>query len=116
LCGADHSEAYFLASCRHIELNPVRAGMVTHRRDYPWSSWCAHALGVHDKLVSDHPLHRALERASAERQKEYRALFGPAPDQTFVEALRAATNCGWALGAEHFEQQIPRRCADASRR
>ena len=28
------SEAYFLACCRYIELNPVRAGMVRHPRDY----------------------------------------------------------------------------------
>ena len=32
------SEAYFLACCRYIELNPVRAGTVGHARDYPWSS------------------------------------------------------------------------------
>jgi putative transposase len=100
------SEAYFLACCRYIELNPVRAGMVTHPRDYPWSSWRAHALGVRDKLVSDHALYRALRRTAAERQKEYRALFRPALDPAFVEALRAATNGGWALGGEHFKRQI----------
>ena len=38
-------EAYFLACCRYIELNPVRARMVRHPRDYRWSSYRAHALG-----------------------------------------------------------------------
>src|SRR6185437_16387757 len=42
------SEAYFLACCRYIELNPVRAAMVAHPRDYPWSSWPAHAQGAAD--------------------------------------------------------------------
>jgi putative transposase len=79
---------------------------VTHPREYPWSSWRAHALGVRDKLVSDHPLYRALGRTAAERQKEYRALFRPALDLAFVEAIRAATNGGWALGGEHFRRQI----------
>ena len=40
------SEAYLLACSRYIELNPVRAGMVRHPRDYRWSSWHANAQGA----------------------------------------------------------------------
>jgi putative transposase len=100
------SEAYFLACCRYIELNPVRAGMVAHPRDYRWSSWRAHALGAADDLVSEHALYRALGRSAAERQKEYRALFRPALDDGFVDALRAATNGGWALGDARFKRRV----------
>jgi putative transposase len=100
------SEAHFLACCRYIELNPVRAGMVAHPREYPWSSWRAHALGAADSLVRDHPLYRALGRTAADRRKEYRALFRAALDQGFVEALRAATNGGWALGDARFKREI----------
>jgi putative transposase len=106
------SEAYFLACCRYIELNPVRARMAAHPRDYPWSSWRAHALGAADPLVSEHRLYRALGRSAAERQKAYRALFRPALDQGFVEAIRQATNGGWALGDRRFQREI----AKASRR
>ena len=35
----DYSEDYLLTCMRYIELNPVRAGMVTHPADYPWSSY-----------------------------------------------------------------------------
>jgi putative transposase len=38
--------------------------------------------------------------------KEYRALFRAALDQGFVDALRAATNSGWALGAARFKREI----------
>jgi putative transposase len=100
------SEAYFLACCRYIELNPVRAGMVAHPRDYRWSSWRAHALGAADDLLSEHALYRALGRSAAERQKEYRALFRPVLDAAFVEALRAATNGGWALGDARFKRRV----------
>ena len=31
-------QSYVLKCQRYIELNPVRAGMVPHPRDYPWSS------------------------------------------------------------------------------
>jgi putative transposase len=67
------SEAYLLACCRYIELNPVRAGMAAHPRAYRWSSWRAHATGAEDALVSEHALYRALGRSAAEGQKEYRA-------------------------------------------
>ena len=32
------SEKYFLLVSRYIELNPVRANMVEHPAEYPWSS------------------------------------------------------------------------------
>jgi putative transposase len=100
------SEAYFLACCRYIELNPVRARMVGHPRDYRWSSWRAHAQGAADALVADHPLYRALGADAAERRKAYRALFRGALEEGFVEALRAATNGGWALGDARFKERL----------
>jgi REP-associated tyrosine transposase len=102
------SAAYFLACCRYIELNPVRAGMAAHPREYPWSSWRAHALGASDPLVAEHPLYRALGRSAADRQKAYRALFRGALDEGFVEAVRSATNGGWALGDRRFQREIAR--------
>lgn len=99
-------EAYFLACCRYIELNPVRARMVRHPRDYRWSSYRAHASGAPDALVSDHDLYRRLGRSKVARQKEYRDLFRAALDDDFVDALRTATNGGWALGDMRFKRQI----------
>jgi putative transposase len=100
------SEAHFLACCRYIELNPVRARLVASARDYAWSSWRAHALGVADPLLSEHPLYRALGRSAAARREAYRALFRAPLDSEFVEGVRAATNGGWAFGGESFRQQI----------
>jgi putative transposase len=84
----------------------VRAGIVRRPRDYKWSSYRAHALGAADPLVAEHPLYRALGRSKAERQAEYRALFRGGLDDGFVEALRRATNGGWALGDARFKQAI----------
>src|SRR5687767_12492865 len=36
-------DAYVLACCRYIELNPVRAGLVAQPGDYTWSSHRANA-------------------------------------------------------------------------
>ena len=101
------SEAYFLACCRYIELNPVRAGMVARAGDYRWSSWRAHALGAADPLLAAaHALYRALAPTPAGRQEAYRALFGAPLDEAFLTELRAATNGGWALGDARFKRQI----------
>ena len=100
------SEKYFLACCRYIELNPVRAGMVRGPRDYCWSSYRAHAQGASDPLVADHELYRRIGRSASDRQTGYRVLFRTALDEAFVEDLRAATQGGWALGDMRFKRQI----------
>jgi hypothetical protein len=73
--------------------------MVRHPRDDRWSSFRAHADGRTDPLVSDHPVYRALGRGAEARQSAYRALFRGALESGFVNALRAATNGGWACAA-----------------
>jgi putative transposase len=100
------SEAYFLACCRYIELNPVRAKMIGHPRDYRWSSYRAHAQGTADPLLNGHHVYDGLGGTPAERQLAYRALFRAALDDGFVDSVRAATNGGWALGDARFKRQI----------
>ena len=100
------SEAYFLACCRYIELNPVRARMVRHPREHKWSSYHAHAYGTADALVSDHALYRRLGPDAQARGQEYRGLFRAALAEEFLDAVRAATNGGWALGDARFKRQI----------
>lgn len=43
-------EQYLLAAVRYIELNPVRAGLVTDPIAYPWGSARAHT-GKHDDVL-----------------------------------------------------------------
>jgi hypothetical protein len=42
-------DSYLLELCRYIVLNPVRAGIARHPKDYPWSSYRATA-GLKKKL------------------------------------------------------------------
>ena len=100
------SDQYFIACCRYIELNPVRARMVAHPRQYRWSSYRAHGEGKDDVLAAYHPVWRRLGRSAVERQSAYRDLIREALAPGFVEALRAATNGGWALGDDRFRQAV----------
>jgi len=100
------SEGYLLSCYRYIELNPVRAGMVAHPRDYRWSSYRSHAEGESDPMITDHDLFRRLGRSALARQAAYRALFKSHLGEATLTAIRDATNKGWALGDERFRERI----------
>ena len=99
-------EAYILTCCRYIELNPVRAGMVTGPGDYRWSSYGANGLGRSDPLVSPHEHYLRLGRTEEERLSAYRGLFASHLDPKHIDAIRQATNGNYALGDQWFQAQI----------
>ena len=103
------TETYLLTLMRYIELNPVRAGMVAHPRDYPWSSYAANALnetGPNSDFVKPHELYRRLARNTEDRSAAYRALFKTAINKADLAAIRDCTHKGWVLGSEKFKSQI----------
>ena len=101
-----HSERYLLTCMRYIEMNPVRAGMVEHPPDYPWSSHRANACALPDPLITAHELYSRLGRSLMERQAAYRALFRLQLSAMDLQTIREATNKNWALGDERFKQQM----------
>lgn len=100
------SERYLLTCYRYVELNPIRAHMVAHPGDYPWSSYAAHALGKDNQLIQDHALYLALGRTPKSRQQEYQALFKGHIDKKTLEEIRHSTNKGWVLGDSRFKEEI----------
>jgi hypothetical protein len=93
-------DAYLLEVCRYVELNPVRASMVQHPGDWPWSSYLAHTgqvdspvwldtAGLHGYLLG----HDVKDKADRQRAIErYVALV--------------AAGQGVALWADSLRQQI----------
>lgn len=100
------SDRYLLTCMRYIELNPVRARMVDHPREYPWSSYAANALGAENELITKHTLYRQLGTNAAMRQSAYRQLFRAAIGSADLEAIRESTNKGWVLGNDRFREKI----------
>jgi len=100
------SQCYFLTVSRYIELNPVRAAMVAHPGEYPWSSYQKNALGKPVSLVTSHQCYDQLGCSEEERQNRYRALFDQLiPDDTLDE-IRESLNKAWVLGEGRFAEQI----------
>jgi putative transposase len=100
------SERYVLACYRYIELNPLRAGMVSHTRRYRWSSYRSNAEGKASHLIEPHDQYTRLGRSPDARREAYRTLFREALDEAAVAEIRAATNGGFVLGAARFQEQI----------
>ena len=101
----DHDN-YLLAVSRYIELNPVRAGMVDHASEYPWSSYQGNALGKEIELLREHDLYKKLGDTPEERQKAYRSLFKGHMSNKTLEEIRYSINKGWVLGDCRFKEQI----------
>ena len=99
-------EHYVLACQRYIELNPVRAQMVEHPAEYPWSSYRTNAQGEASALLTPHPLYLALGADGTEREVAYRELFRHELEPGLVDAIRKATNGNFALGDERFGAHI----------
>jgi len=91
---------------RYIELNPVRARMVSHASEYPWSSYQSNAAGKSINLLTPHTLYLRLGDTDAERQEAYTSLFRGTMPERVLTAIRDATNKGWVLGNDRFKAQI----------
>lgn len=107
------ADNYVLAVYRYIELNPVRAGMVPHASEYPWSSFQSNAKGAPNPLLSPHSLYVQLGETLEERLRVYRSLFRGRMPERELTAIRDATNKAWALGDDQFKAQL---AAKAGRR
>ncbi len=53
-------EKYLFICQRYIEMNPVRANMVSHPENYNWSSYKSNAHGNGSKIITPHPLYKRL--------------------------------------------------------
>jgi len=103
------STAYLLTCMRCIELNPVRAGMVSHPSEYPWSSYHFNALGQPNDLVMPYLEYLRLGKTDEARQAAYRELFKHHISDGSVAEIRNATNKAWVLGNDRFKQRIQRQ-------
>lgn len=96
------SESYLFTCHRYIEMNPVRAGLVGHPADYPWSSHAHYALARTNPLITEHSRYLALGDHEAQRQAAFSSLFHQNLGEDVVDTIRRAANAGAALGGEEF--------------
>jgi putative transposase len=105
------SEAHLLTCMRYIEMNPVRAGMVTRPSAYRWSSHAGNALGQADDIITQHAEYRGLGGSAPARLAAYRLLFKDRIPERELAAIRTATNKGWVLGNDRFKRRMEKQAA-----
>ena len=66
---ADHLKVMF-----YNDLNPKRARMVIHPKDYGWSSFHYYVFGKEDPLITPAPCYLILGKTPGERQSNYRKM------------------------------------------
>jgi putative transposase len=90
-------ENYLLAAARYVELNPVRARIVTRAQDYRWSSANAHLNGVDDGLVKVQPM---LQRSS-----NWAEILASG-EQAIFDDIRQHERTGRPLGSDRFVGKV----------
>ena len=106
-------DIYLLTCLLYIELNPVRAGMVTDPGDYPWSSYAAHGFGNNISMLTPHRLYLSLGETKSARLNNYRKLIGESLGADVIAKIRHCTNKGLILGTEKFKQQFEEMTGDS---
>jgi len=100
------SESHVLRCYRYIELNPVRAGMVTEPGAYLWSSYGHNALGHYDRVLIEQGAYLELGRTAGNRQAAYRELICDAMSDEELAQIRHSTHLGWPMGNNRFKTEI----------
>lgn len=99
-------ESYFLSCLRYIEMNPVRAGLVSTPELYRWSSYRVRALGEKSSILDLDPWYDSLGCNSLERQIKYCQFFQSLMPETTLELFREMINKNGIAGSSAFKAQV----------
>lgn len=97
---------YVLACYRYIELNPVRANMVKHPIEYPWSSYAANAGGKSLPWLVAQGEYLDLGSNEEKRQAAYRGLFASELDHQLLREIQVSAHGGYTIGGGRFRAEI----------
>lgn len=104
------SAAYLLACYRYIELNPVRAGMVSSPGDYEWSSYHYNSGEEQaDDWLEPHSEYQALGGDPSARAASYRELIRAGLPRKDCETIRVALQRNQVTGNDKFRERLEQR-------
>lgn len=102
-------DQYLLTCMRYIELNPVRAMMVSSPSDYRWSSF-HHNIGAKNiRLITPHTTYLALGERPHERSHNYLQLFEDRLSPQVLRKIRDCLQSGTPLGNSIFVGEVEDR-------
>jgi putative transposase len=106
---AIQGDGHLLVVLRYIEANPVRAAIVSDPRDYRWSSYGQHGLGLADPLLDGFPEWEQLGPTEAERRRRWRMKVGGRQKEDELTAIRDSLRSGRPLGTPAWVEGVATR-------
>lgn len=100
------SREYVLSCYRYIELNPLRAAMVSSPSAYAWSSHLGNTGRRVDDLLVAHVEYLALGEDKGSRVLAYQRFCEAGESADFISAVREATTSGVPLASEAFKKEL----------
>ncbi|QHE87993.1 transposase [Hydrogenophaga sp. BPS33] len=103
------TERYLLACMVYIDLNPVRAGMVSDPKSHRWSSHGHYVGQTPDRRIVPPASYWALGNTPFAREAAYTELVREGQSAAQQRAITDATLHGWALGGPEFSAELQKR-------
>jgi putative transposase len=100
------SADYFMNCMVYIELNPVRAGMVSTPWEHVWSSHRDNASGEPGGMLTPHKLYLSLGPDTSSRAEAYRRLVLQPLGDECLNSIRQAIAKSAVLGGEIFQKAV----------
>lgn len=105
-CSLIDGELYFLACLRYIEMNPIRAGIVTAPELYRWSSYRVRAFGEKSAVLDIDLWYNSLGQNEKEQQIKYRQFFQSSIPKSSWDLIRKMTAKNGVVGSINFKEHI----------
>jgi len=99
-------ESYLLEVYRYIELNPVRAELVSDPGEYRWSSYQINGLGKISDMCTPHHEYLRFGKTASGRQSSYREFLSHHVDGELLKEIRDNTRKGMAVGNDRFKEEL----------
>lgn len=107
-CSPIETDRYLLACGRYVDMNPVRAGIVSVPQAYQWSSYRARAGLIDCCWLDSDPAIEALATTEARRRECYRNLVQRAVEDNDLALIRNALNRNQLTGSPEFVERVHR--------
>jgi len=103
------TDEYLLACCRYVELNPVRAGIVSDPADYRWSSYGAKIGAQENDWLDYDPCYLRLAESDQKRAEKYASWIKETVLSEEWDLIRTSLQRGQLTGGPRFIDEIEKK-------